>query len=533
MAPPEMQTVPGLLAQRAAEDGDLSALVTESGRITWRDLDGQSARLATHFVAAGLGKGSRVGLLMPNSIGWAIVAMAASRIGAVLVPLSTLLRPPELEQQLRIAAVTHLVLVDGFRQRDYLADLAQIVPSFRPEEVEVARHAALPSLLKVWRWDALAMILNEEPAVAVRAMAAALEHRVVPADDLAIVFTSGSRGLPKGVIHTHGNALRATAAGLGARCVRPRDRLYIPMPFFWVGGYGTGLLSALIAGCTLLTEAAPAPEQTLRFIAREKATLFRGWPDQAARIAAHPSFATTDLSSLRAGSLNPVLPPQQRAKPGARANLFGMTETFGPSFGYALDTDMPDGKWGSTGRAFEGIEARVADTAGEALPAGETGRLLVRGPNVMRGICGRSRESVFTADGWYDTGDLARIDADGFVFYMGRSDDMFKVRGATVYPTEVEEALQKIPGVRRAFATDLRTESGEAEVAVALVVDDPAALPLDRIAGQARALLSAFKLPSVWLALARMDDVPTTATGKVDKVALQQKLRAEGIRPSR
>jgi acyl-CoA synthetase (AMP-forming)/AMP-acid ligase II len=521
----DLLTIPILLAQRAARDGAREAVVTESGRITWAELAAQSGRLAAYFTAHGLGKGSRVGLLMPNSIGWAVASMAISRIGAVLVPLSTLLRPPELEQQLRIAAVTHLIVVDGFRQRDYLADLAQIgvTPGTR-------RDAGVPALLRVWRWDELGEV---EAPEAVQAVAAAMEQRVVPADDLAIVFTSGSRGLPKGVIHTHGNALRASAAGLQARCVQGSDRLYIPMPFFWVGGYGTGLLSALVAGCTLLTEAAPDPEQTLKFIAREKATLFRGWPDQAARIAAHASFATTDLSSLRPGSLNPVLPPAQRAKPGARANLFGMTETFGPSFGYPVDTDLPDGKWGSCGRAFDGVETKVADASGQALPAGETGRLMVRGPNVMRGICGRMRESVFNADGWYDTGDLARIDVDGFMFYMGRSDDMFKVKGATVYPTEVEEALQKIPGVRRAFATDLRAASGEAEVAVAVVVDDPAARAAEGLARQARDLLSAFKLPSVWLVLARMDEVPTAATGKVDKAGLQNKLRTEGVRPAR
>ena len=118
----------------------------------------------------------------------------------------------------------------------------------------------------------------------------ALDASVRPADDLAIVFTSGSRGTPKGVIHTHGGALGAHRV----RARRPRrstrdDRLYIPMPFFWVGGFGTGLLSALVAGATLLTEARPEPARTLPFLERERVTLFRGWPDQAAALAAHPA----------------------------------------------------------------------------------------------------------------------------------------------------------------------------------------------------------------------------------------------------
>ena len=124
-----------------------------------------------------------------------------------------------------------------------------------------------------------------------------------PADDMAILFTSGSRGTPKGVIHTHGAALRAVASGLECRCVQPGERLYIPMPFFWTGGFGQGLLTALVAGATLLTEAEPNP--TTHSVPRSASgvTLFRGWPDQAARLAAQPGFATADLSSLRTGSL--------------------------------------------------------------------------------------------------------------------------------------------------------------------------------------------------------------------------------------
>ncbi len=128
-----------------------------------------------------------------------------------------------------------------------------------------------------------------------------IERVVRPADDMAILFTSGSRGAPKGVIHTHGNAIRATHAGLGVRCVTTGERLYIPMPFFWMGGFGGGLLTALVAGATLLTESDPEPGRTIEFLERERVTLFRGWPDQGARIASHPAFATADLSIASSG----------------------------------------------------------------------------------------------------------------------------------------------------------------------------------------------------------------------------------------
>ena len=279
------------------------------------------------------------------------------------------------------------------------------------------------------------------PASLVRA----LEQRVRPADDMVILFTSGSRGTPKGVIHTHGAALRAVASGLEARCVGPGERLYIPMPFFWTGGFGQGLLTALVAGATLLTEAEPEPTSTLELLQRESVTLFRGWPDQAARLAAQPDFAEADLSSLRDGSLAAVLPPERRPPAGSRANLFGMTESFGPYCGDRLDRDLPPDKFGSCGRPFEGVEVRIVDPdSGQVVPAGEQGEIWLRGDHLLRAICGRLRSSVFADDGSYPTGDLGRFDTDGYLWYCGRLDDMVKIKGATVYPSEVEAALRAV-----------------------------------------------------------------------------------------
>ena len=457
-------TIPRLLAERRRDDADVQALVDDAGAITYAELDDASRALAARLVAAGVAKGDRVGLMRRNGIPWATTALAVMRIGAVLVPLSTLLRPPELQAQLDTASVTRLI-----------ADVD-----------DVPRSAVTEATV----WE--------------------LEDVVRPADDLAIVFTSGSRGAPKGVIHTHGNALRATASGLDARCVGRGERLYIPMPFFWTGGFGGGLLTVLVAGATLLTEAAPEPGRTLAFLERERVTLFRGWPDQAARLAAHPAFATTDLSSLRPGSLAGVLPPERRPARGARANLFGMSESCGPYCGDRLDVDMPPEKHGSCGRPFPGVEVRIAEPDGE---------IWLRGPNLMRGICGRERSTVFTADGWYRTGDLGRLDDDGYLWYSGRLDDMFKVKGATVYPSEVEAALRSVPGVAQAHVTDVDGQVG------AMVVSS---LDHAELTEAVRSRLSSFKVPTMWHVTTDATAVPTSATGKVDKGRLQQLLAQRG-----
>ena len=359
------------------------------------------------------------------------------------------------------------------------------------------------------------------------ALVDALDLAVRPADDLVIVFTSGSRGTPKGVIHTHGGALGATQAGLGVRGLEAGDRLYIPMPFFWVGGLGTGLLSALVAGATLITERQPEAAATLRLLERERVTLFRGWPDQAVAIAAHPDFASTDLSRLKPASLPAVLPAASRGEPGVRPGLLGMTESFGPYCGDPLDRDLPTEQRGSCGRPFADVELRIVDVDdGSELPAGETGEIQLRGPNLMRGICGRTRDEVFAVDGFYATGDLGYLDRDGYLFFTGRRDDMFKVKGATVYPSEVEAALHANPDVQRAVVVDLGDDAAR-RVGALVVLHPGRDVTVDELRRDAAARLSAFKVPTTW-AIVTVDEIPMMTTGKIDKAGVQRLLEAEG-----
>ena len=301
------------------------------------------------------------------------------------------------------------------------------------------------------------------------------------------------------------------------------------MPFFWTGGFSGGLLSVLIAGATLLTESEPDPGATTRFLERQRVTLFRGWPDQAARLAAHPAFAAADLASFRPASLAAVLPPPQRPRPGARANLFGMTESAGPYCGARLDRDLPTDKHGSCGRPFAGTEVRIVEPESrQPVAAGIEGEIQLRGPNMMCGICGRTRAETFDAEGFYATGDRGRLDEDGYLWFAGRRDDMFKVRGATVYPTEVENALRSIPGVAQAFVTDVTASDGAQEVAALIV----STADQESIAAAMHARLSAFKVPTLWLVVPDPGNVPMAATAKVDKSALQHLLRTRGVRPA-
>ncbi|OBF13426.1 class I adenylate-forming enzyme family protein [Mycobacterium sp. ACS4331] len=502
----EPVTVDALLRHRAEDTPDKVFVVDTDTRLTYRDLDTSTRELAARLIEAGVSKSTRVGLLAPNSVAWVQTAFAVTRIGAVLVPLSTLLRPGELAAQVRTASVQHLITVEEFRGRRHL-DEARKVASTDNGPLE---HV----------WDAAQLAALPATRVSTE-FVDALAATVCAADPLVVIFTSGSSGAPKGVRHSHGSALGAVRSGLVARCVTADTRLYLPMPFFWVGGFSAGVLASLAAGATLITESVSSPETTLPLLERERVTLFRGWPDQAEALARRADSVGADLSSLQAGSLEALLPRELRASPGARANLFGMTESFGPYCGYPADTDMPRSAWGSCGKPFPGMEVRIVDPeTGDPMPTGETGMIQIRGPHILRVICRRDRAEVFTADGYYPTGDLGHLDAQGFLFQHGRSDDMFKVSGATVYPSEVEGALRGIPGVRSAFVTKVEVAQRN-RVAAAVVCSNP-----DGVPDAARARLSSFKVPTIWRFLDDEGAIPRGSTGKVDVTRLRELLSA-------
>ena len=514
-------TIEQVVKSGAAQHPDTPAVIDPEGRITYRELDTTTRELAAGFIEAGVGKGSRVGLIMPNSVRWVQLAVALTRIGAVLVPLSTLLSPRELLTQCDVASVEYLISVREFRGHRYIDDLQASLDSGGLTD-QVLYHPALPSLRRVWSDDGLP---RATAMSTMRQMVDAVARSVHPDDPLIIIFTSGSSGMPKGVLHSHGGALGAVASGLAARCITADTRLYVPMPFFWVGGVGSGVLTTLLAGATLVTEQIPRPQATLHLLERERVTLFRGWPDQAEALARHQQMVGADLSSLVVGSLDALLPPEQRAAPGARARLFGMTETFGPYCGYPADTDLPRSAWGSCGKPFAGMDVRIMSETGP-VPTGSPGEIQVRGPHVLRGICRRGRDNIFTPDGFYPTGDLGHLDDDGFLFYHGRSDDMFKVNGASVYPGEVEKALRGIPAVQAAYVTDVPVD-GTQQVGAA-VVCDTATTSVEQLRAAAAAALSSFKVPTVWLLVDSDDDIPRGGTGKVPAPQLRELLTTVG-----
>jgi acyl-CoA synthetase (AMP-forming)/AMP-acid ligase II len=300
------------------------------------------------------------------------------------------------------------------------------------------------------------------------------------------------------------------------------------MPFFWVGGLVTVLLYTLTSGAAAVVQQRFEPASALELMERERVTFVACWPNAARTLAGHPMFAERDLTSVRGGTLIEALPEAQRpASVDLNPIQLGMTETGGPHSNpddtYA---PLPVHLRGTFGRALPGIEYAVVDAAtGTALPPGEMGELLVRGPFLMEQLYKTERHQAFTGDGWYPTGDLCSVDSHGYLRFGGRMTAMIKTGGSNVAPAEVTAALREIDGVRDAHVFGLPAGPRGEDVAAVVVPSAAADFKADDLASQARSLLSSFKVPRHWLILAE-GDVPMTATGKPDIQALRARFAA-------
>jgi len=527
-SPDYTPTVPEFIRSRVDHFGERELIVLEERRIRYRDAAQQSARLARGLLATGHGKGSRVGLLLPNGPDWIVGWLAVTRIGAVCIPLNTFYKPRELHWVLRHADVQTLLTVPSHLGNDYLERMQAVAPGLTEQKADSLRLRELPYLRNVFVWGehdrAWARSVRDLEAAADAnpdfddAFLAELESCVTPADPMLIIYSSGSTADPKGAIHTHGGVIRHSLSLNGYRDIVPEDRVFSPMPFFWVGGFVFTLLSCMHAGASMLCEESFDPGETLLLLERERATVVSGWPHYAKAMMDHPSFGERDLSSIRSGNLYSLLPSELRPRdPELRSNSLGMTETCGPHSIDRMDYDLPEELRGSFGRAPEGVEHKVVDPeTGETLAAGEDGEICVRGYNVMQGLYKLEREQVFDRDGFYHSGDGGHFDAEGRLFFQARLGDMIKTAGANVTPREVEVVLESFREIQSAFVLGLPDPVRGQNVAAVIVLDADRELSGAACRERLRPELSAYKVPRHYFFYPKAE-LPFTDSGKIDK----------------
>jgi acyl-CoA synthetase (AMP-forming)/AMP-acid ligase II len=487
--PTQARTVPELIGAMAIAYGDRRAVVKDDEVLSYRGLDERSAALARGLLRRGVGKATRVGILMGNGPEWVVWWAAVSRVGALCIPISTFLRPAELGRVIRHADLQGLIATPRFLGQDYLEHLESEFPEIDSAGGGELALRSAPYLrwvvavaldpVRPWAHTPAWLAAPIDPWDELRAAA---EREVHVEDEAIVIYTSGQSAEPKGVVHTHGSVLTKIHYLREMLEHERSSQVESTMPFFWVGGLVMALLTAMEAGATV---------------------------------------SCVDRSSFR--QVIGATKQANRYEHLRWAPALGMTETFG-MYSWGREWRVPGSELAAPLDLLQpGFEVKVVDADGKRVANGERGEILVRGPSLATRLHKVERHECFDADGFYRTGDEGRVDGDR-IHFTGRLGDMIKTSGANVSPAEVERELSALDGVVAAHVVGVPDARRGELVAAAVVLDASAHLDAERIRELLNARLSAYKVPRKIVFFDSIDEIPMTATMKVRKPALAELL---------
>jgi len=504
-----------------AADPDREALVEvpTGRRWTYAQLRDDVDVLALGLLDSGVAKGDRVGIWAPNMAEWTLLQYATAKIGAILVNINPSYRTHELEYVLKQAGISVLVSVRAFKTSDY-AGMIEEVRADCPELRSVV-------LIGSEAWDALVAAGRAGD----RGRLATAQAALSPDDPINIQYTSGTTGFPKGATLSHHNILN-NGYFAGALCgYTADDRVCIPVPFYHCFGMVMGNLACTSHGATMIIPAQGFdPKATLEAVQQERCSSLYGVPTMFIAELNHPDFADYDLSSLRtgimAGSPCPVEVMKQvvsRMGMDQVTICYGMTETSPVSTQTRVD-DSLELRVSTVGRAHPHLEIKLIDpVTGLTVPRGEPGELCTRGYSVMLGYWNDPAKTAEAIDAarWMHTGDLAVMDADGYVNITGRIKDMVIRGGENIYPREIEEFLYTHPDIVDAQVVGVPdVKYGEELCAWVKLRAGAGAVTAESLRTFATGKLAHYKIPRYVLVV---DDFPMTVTGKVRKVEMREK----------
>jgi fatty-acyl-CoA synthase len=531
-APPstwQSRTLREVLEATTAARGDCDALITDRMRMNYADIHAKSWEFARAMHAMGIRRGDLVGILMGNNAAWVSLFFGAAIIGAVTVPVNTRFKSAELAFCLKQADVKCLFLADRFLGIDFMSFLREAEPAVEG----VLPGPNLPILKQV-------VVMGEDiPKAGIgwkafRALAATVDEsefiaatRAVTADDLLLIqFTSGTTAYPKGVMLTHTNMLRnAWAAGqrLG---VMAEDRYFNCRPFYHVAGTTLSLLVALTYGCALVTLPTFEAGAALKLMHEERCTLTSGNDTLFQLMMSHETFDPQKVH-LRGGWV--AAGPQTVRKiidlMGAKAICvaYGLSEA-SPNVVLSDWREPEELRVNGLPLPHPGVEVRIADEAGKALPANTQGEIQVRGWNIMKGYYNNPEATAktFTTDGWLKTGDLGTLNEEGRLAMIGRLKDVFRVVGENVAPAEVEEVLLAHPAVATSQVIGVPdARLGEVPAAYVTLKAGQAAQP-DELIAWCKARCANFRVPRYLRVVESFEAIGMTGSGKVQKNKLRE-----------
>jgi HIP---CoA ligase len=516
---PPWRSIPAMLAAAEQRHGDLVAVRDGETTLTYAQLAAAARRFGAALVASGLEPGDRVAIWCFNCAEWVVAVLGVFAAGAVLVPVNTRFKGAEAADLLGRSRARVLVTVTDFLGTDYVAVLRDTGATLPALETVVAAHGPPSDRVVPWAdflGRATAAALSE-----VRRRSAALGTD----DPSDILFTSGTTGVPKGVVMTHGRTVTVATDWVAMTGLQEGDVYLQVNPYFHMFGLKAGILACVAAGATMLPEPTFDVGRTLARVESELVTVLPGAPTVYQSILSHPERDRRDLSSLRVavtGAADIPIELIRRVQTELPFSIvvagYGLTEA-----GTATATspgDDPEAIATTVGRPRPGFEVRIVGEKDRDLPAGEAGEVLLRGGSVMAGYLDDPEETdkVLSPDGWLRTGDLGVIDEAGRLRIVGRVKDMFIVGGFNAYPAEIENALLRHPAVQQAAVIGVRDER-LGEVGMAFLVVSGGTTGEDVIAWS-RGEMANYKVPR---AVEIVDELPLNATGKVMKDVLRQR----------
>jgi len=512
-------TIGANFADAAATYAQWDALVDIAAerRWTYAELRAAVRRLATGLMSAGIGAGDRVGIWSPNRWEWVLVQYATAEIGAILVTVNPAYRASELEYALRQSGVSMVIAAPRFKTTDYAAILGEVAPRC-PGLRDVV-------LLDSGRWDELAG--TEANPTLLDEIAATLDRH----DPINIQYTSGTTGYPKAATLSHRNILNNGYLVGELLEYTAQDRICIPVPFYHCFGMVMGNLAATSHGaCMVIPSPAFEPAATLRAVQAERCTSLYGVPTMFIAELGLPEFADYELTSLRTGIMaGSPCPVEVMRKVIERMHMpgvsicYGMTETSPVSTQTRTDDSLVR-RVGTVGRVGPHLEIKVVDsTTGQTVPRGVAGEFCTRGYSVMAGYWNDPEQTaqVVDADGWMHTGDLAVMDARGYIEITGRIKDIVVRGGENISPREIEEFLHTHPDIVDGHVIGVPDPRyGEELMAVVMLRDGAPELTIEGLRDFCAGRIARFKVPRhLWI----VDDFPMTVTGKVRKTEMRQR----------
>jgi HIP---CoA ligase len=512
-------TIPAVVASAAREFGDAEALAEPGGaRLSFRELHERVGQVARALIADGIAPGDRVAVWCPNTTAWVLAALGSLTAGATLVPVSTRFTGPEALEVISRCGARALFVDRDFLGTDRLAALrAAAAPDPR------GSLAGLALVVRVGTGDWAAFI---ERKVVTPATQAAARAAAVSGEDVSdILFTSGTTGRSKGAMSSHRSSLSVARAWADHGRLTADDRYLVVNPFFHSFGWKAGILACLVTGATLVPLPVFDPAAAMRVIEAERITVLPGPPTIYQTILDHPQRDRFDLSSLRlavtgAASVPTALVERMGRELSFRVVLtaYGLTEAVVATM--CRPGDAPATVARSCGRAAAGFSVRVAGQDGGDAGPGETGEILLRGPNLMLGYLDdpAATAEAIDPDGWLHTGDVGTLDVAGYLTITDRLKDMYICGGFNVYPAEVEQVLARLDGVAESAVVGV-PDARLGEVGrVYIVTRAGRAIDESAVLGFCRGRLANYKVPRQ---VRFRDALPRNPSGKVLKRLLR------------